>query len=80
VLITGGAGFIGSHLADRILSMGHQVVIIDNESTGHRENVPAGATYVQGDVRNPDDLERAFATGLDAVFHIAGQASTIRSF
>lgn len=80
VLITGGAGFIGSHLADRVLSEGHEVVVIDNESTGLRQNVPSGATYIQGDVRNPDDLERAFAPGLDAVFHIAGQASTIRSF
>lgn len=80
VLITGGAGFIGSHLADRLLGMGHQVTILDNESTGRRENVPSKATYLVGDVRNADDLEQAFAKGLDAVFHIAGQASTIRSF
>ena len=51
VLITGGAGFIGSHLAERILDLGHQVTIIDNESTGFRRNVPAEATYVLGDVR-----------------------------
>jgi UDP-glucose 4-epimerase len=80
VLITGGAGFIGSHLAERVLGLGHEVIILDNESTGLRQNVPAQATYIQGDVRNPDDLERAFAPGLDTVFHIAGQASTIRSF
>lgn len=80
VLITGGAGFIGSHLAERILNLGHEVIIIDNESTGLRQNVPVEATYIRGDVRNPDDLERAFVLGLDTVFHIAGQASTIRSF
>lgn len=80
VLVTGGAGFIGSHLAERLLAMGHDVVVLDNESTGFRQNVPAGAEYIRGDVRNPEDLERAFALGLDAVFHIAGQASTIRSF
>jgi len=80
VLITGGAGFIGSHLADRVLELGHEVVILDNESTGLRQNVPTEAIYIQGDVRNSDDLERAFARGLDTVFHIAGQASTIRSF
>lgn len=80
VLITGGAGFIGSHLAERVLALGHEVVIIDNESTGQRGNVPADATYIRGDVRSPEDLERAFAVGLDSVFHIAGQASTIRSF
>lgn len=80
VLITGGAGFIGSHLADRVLERGHEVVIIDDESTGQPENVPSEARYIRGDVRNPDDLARAFEGRLDAVFHIAGQASTIRSF
>ena len=80
VLVTGGAGFVGSHLAERLLEAGHEVVIVDNEATGLRENAPAGATYIVGDVRRPDDLELAFTLGLDAVFHTAGQASTIRSF
>lgn len=80
VLVTGGAGFIGSHMADRLLAMGHEVVILDNESTGRLANVPPEADYIRGDVRRPEDLERAFSRGLDAVFHIAGQASTIRSF
>jgi len=80
VLVTGGAGFIGSHMADRLLADGHAVRVIDNESTGFRHNVPAGVHYIKGDVAVPADLERAFAGGLDAVFHIAGQASTIRSF
>jgi len=80
VLVTGGAGFIGSHLADGILAAGHQVVVLDNESTGKRENVPTGATYIRGDVANPQELEAAFEMGLDAVCHIAGQVSIIRSF
>jgi UDP-glucose 4-epimerase len=80
VLVTGGAGFIGSHMADRLIGDGHQVTVIDNESTGFRGNVPAQARYVKGDVAQEADLERAFEGGLDAVFHIAGQASTIRSF
>jgi UDP-glucose 4-epimerase len=80
VLITGGAGFIGSHMANRLLETGHDVVIIDNESTGIRDNVPKGVQYIRGDVRNPDDLARAFSLGIDAVFHIAGQASTALSF
>jgi UDP-glucose 4-epimerase len=46
VLVTGGAGFIGSHLAEGMLAAGHQVVVIDNESTGKRENVPSGAAYI----------------------------------
>jgi UDP-glucose 4-epimerase len=80
VLVTGGAGFIGSHMADRLLTDGHTVTVLDNESTGRRENVPAGARYLKGDVTDVADVERAFTGGLDAVLHIAGQASTIRSF
>src|SRR5262245_65772870 len=79
VLVTGGAGFIGSHLADRLVAEGHRVVVIDNESTGRRENVPAAARYLQGDVSCLDDLEPAFAGRLDAVCHVAGQVSLIRS-
>jgi UDP-glucose 4-epimerase len=80
VLVTGGAGFIGSHLAGRLVGEGHQVVVLDNESTGRRENVPPAARYLKGDVARPGDLEPAFAGGLDAVFHVAGQVSLIRSF
>jgi UDP-glucose 4-epimerase len=80
VLVTGGAGFIGSHMADRLLNEGHDVVIVDNESTGRRSNVPAGAKYMLGDVTRVDQLGPVFAGGLDAVFHIVGQVSLIRSY
>ena len=80
VLVTGGAGFIGSHMADRLLADGNEGVILDNESTGTRANVPAAAHYIAGDVRNPEDVARAFDGGQDAVFQIAGQATTILSF
>jgi UDP-glucose 4-epimerase len=80
VLVTGGAGFIGAHLAEGMLAAGHSVVVIDNESTGKRENVPKGAAYFRGDVAVLEDLEKAFQGGLDAVCHIAGQVSIIRSF
>ena len=80
ILVTGGAGFIGSHLADRLVGDGHDVVVVDNESTGRRDNVPAAARYIKGDVTRPDDLEPAFAEGLDAVCHVAGQVSLIRSY
>lgn len=79
-LVTGGAGFIGSHISDRLVESGYRVVIIDNESTGFRENVNPEAIYILGDVTNLVDLRRVFACDIDIVFHIAGQASTIRSF
>jgi UDP-glucose 4-epimerase len=80
ILVTGGAGFIGSHLASRLERDGHDVVVIDNESTGHRTNVPPRARYSKGDVARVDELEPVFGSGFDAVFHIAGQVSLIRSF
>jgi UDP-glucose 4-epimerase len=80
VLVTGGAGFIGSHLSERLVGLGHDVVVIDSEATGRPEHVPAGADYRLGDVTRIDALEDAFDTGLDAVAHIAGQVSLIRSF
>ncbi len=80
ILVTGGAGFIGSHLADRLVGDGHRVVVIDNEATGRAENVPSAAQYIRGDVSRVEDLEPAFAARLDAVFHVAGQVSLIRSF
>src|SRR5215475_14676752 len=80
VLVTGGAGFIGSHIADALLAAGHRVVVVDNETTGKRENVPDDATYLPGDVAKLQDLEPAFQTSPDAVCHIAGQVSIVRSF
>jgi UDP-glucose 4-epimerase len=80
VLVTGGAGFIGSHLCRRLLADGHTVSVMDNESNGRREAVPAGVWYAKADVIRPEEIEPAFARGLDAVCHIAGQVSIIRSF
>jgi UDP-glucose 4-epimerase len=79
-LVTGGAGFIGSHLADRLLAEGHQVVVVDNESTGRRCNVPTKAHYHKCDVTSLKDLDPVFAEGFDVVLHVAGQVSLIRSF
>ena len=79
-LVTGGAGFIGSHMVDRLVTDGHEVTVIDNLATGLRENVPEAARFIKGDVSRLKDLEAAFADGIDAVFHIAGQVSLIRSF
>ena len=80
VLVTGGGGFIGSHLTDRLIHDGHDVAVLDNEITGCQENVNSAALYVRGDVTNWDCLEAVFAQSFDAVFHVAGQASTFKSF
>src|SRR5260370_7293171 len=79
-VVTGGAGFTGSPLADHLIEHGHSVVVVDNESTGRRENVPAAAKYFKADVSCLDELEVAFARGVDAVCHIAGHVSLIGSF
>lgn len=51
VLITGGAGFIGSHVAERLLERGHEVCVVDNLSTGRRRNVPEGTVFYEQDIR-----------------------------
>jgi UDP-glucose 4-epimerase len=80
LLVTGGAGFIGTHLCRRLLADGHVVSVLDNESTGRREHLPPGVRFIRGDVTRLMEVETAFAGGLDAVCHIAGQVSIIRSF
>lgn len=80
ILVTGGAGFIGSHMVDRLLADGFAVTVLDNESTGTRANTNPAATFIPGDVRNEADLSPIFERGVDAVFHIAGQASIRLSF
>ena len=80
-LVTGGAGFIGSHLTNRLLADGVDVTVLDNLSTGRRERVPQEATLVEGEVGDRATVDGVFAgETFDAVFHIAGQASIRLSF
>ena len=74
VLVTGGCGFIGSHLADRLVGDGHTVTILDNLSSGKRENAPASATLIVGDVADAP-LVQSLVTKADAVIHLAAVAS-----
>lgn len=61
VLVTGGAGFIGSHVADALLAAGNEVLVLDDLSSGRRQNVPAQATFVQGDIRDANVVAKVFA-------------------
>jgi UDP-glucose 4-epimerase len=74
ILVTGGAGFIGSHCTDRLLAAGHSVRVLDDLSTGHRHNLAdhPQLTFQQGDVRDPQDVAAAIH-GADAVLHLAAQ-------
>ncbi|KKW47907.1 MAG: UDP-glucose 4-epimerase [Candidatus Kaiserbacteria bacterium GW2011_GWA2_58_9] len=69
-LVTGGAGFIGSHISAALLKAGHAVRIFDDFSSGKRENIPAGADVITGDVCSLDALRLA-CVGVDGVFHLA---------
>lgn len=76
-LITGGAGFIGSHLAQALLAGGDDVIILDDLSTGDRARVPTGAELIVGDVCDQWLMRRA-VRGVDGVFHLAAIASVPR--
>jgi len=75
VLVTGGAGFIGSVLARRLVAEGHRVVVVDNLSTGRSDNVIAGVEFVLGDVGQPETIARLPDLRYDAVCHLAAQSS-----
>ena len=78
-LVTGGAGFIGSHLTRALLAGGRRVTVLDNLSVGRRDVVPESARFVHGDVRDPIAVADAL-TGVDAVFHLAAQVTIRGSF
>jgi UDP-glucose 4-epimerase len=76
VLVTGGAGFIGSHVADALLERGHAVWVLDDLSTGSARNVHDQVTFIEGDIRDPDVVERAFRDARpEVVNHQAAQTS-----
>lgn len=78
ILITGGAGFIGSHVADRFLAEGCRVRLLDDLSTGKPENIVRGAEFVEGSVVDPDAIGQA-CQGVEAVVHLAAEVSVPRS-
>ncbi len=80
VLVTGGAGFIGSNLARKLLDVGLSVIIVDNLSTGKVENIPEGALFYEHDITDFEMMKRIFMVHKpEYVFHLAAQASVARS-
>lgn len=81
ILVTGGAGFIGSHLVTRLLSEGHSVRVVDNLSTGYRNNLRAVMDQIdfrEADIRDPRVCSQV-VTGIDVIFHVAALPSVARS-
>ncbi len=78
-LVSGGAGFIGSHVADLLLAEGYQVEILDNLSSGRRENVPAGAVFHHMDIGSEDAARVVREGRFDALFHLAAQIDVRKS-
>lgn len=70
VLVTGGAGFIGSNLVDELINQGHEVIVLDNLSTGKKENINPKAKFVQADITDLEKIKPYFK-GVDYVFHLA---------
>ncbi|MEP6783027.1 MAG: SDR family oxidoreductase [Acidobacteriota bacterium] len=77
-LVTGGAGFIGSHISEALVTRGHRVRVVDNFITGHRHNIRDGVEFVEGDVADPE-VARAVVAGMDYVIHEAAIPSVPRS-
>ena len=76
VLVTGGAGLVGSHLAADLLDRGATVRVADDLSKGTRDRVPEGAAFVEADMSDPDDVARVVTDDLDVVFHFAAYTDT----
>ncbi len=80
-LVTGGAGFIGSHLVDALIAQGSRVVVVDDLSTGNERNINPGAAFVRGDITDPNVLSSIASDTphFDGVFHLAAQTSVVAS-
>lgn len=76
ILVTGGAGFIGSHVAEQLVQRGQHVVVLDDLSGGFEDNVPAGAQFVQGSINDVELVNRLFnSEKFSAVYHLAAYAA-----
>jgi len=80
ILVTGAAGYIGSIVSEVLLARGHQVIALDNLKEGHRSAVPPAATFIEADLANRQQVEKALsAHKIEAVMHFAGEALVAKS-
>lgn len=79
-IVTGGAGFIGTHLVNRLIQEGYSVTVIDNLSTGGIENLNTESEFIKGDISELKDIEELPYGGVEGVFHLAAQSSGEISF
>lgn len=79
ILVTGGAGFIGSNITDHLLGLGHDVVVMDDLSTGFARNVNPLAGFLEMDIRTPEARDAVLSGGFDAICHHAAQMDVRRS-
>jgi UDP-glucose 4-epimerase len=79
-LVTGGAGFIGSAIAQSLISQGHIVVTIDNLTTGSFDNIPEGVFFIEGNCQDDESINKLKEFKFDAILHLAGQSSGEISF
>jgi UDP-glucose 4-epimerase len=79
ILVTGGAGFIGSHLTDAFINLGHEVVVVDNLITGRKENLNANAKFYEADIRSAEMGDIFAREKFDAVCHQAAQMDVRKS-
>ena len=80
ILVTGAAGFIGGTVARKLISLGYEIVTIDNLSTGYRENIPDGIYFIEGNVYDKEVIKKLSQFKFYAIMHIAGQSSGEISF
>ncbi len=75
ILVTGGAGFIGSHLTNRLLQLGHEVVVVDNLSSGKLKNIPKEAHFCNADISSAEGIKKIPKRPYKAICHLAAQSS-----
>ena len=78
-IVTGGAGFIGSHISDRLIQAGHEVLVVDNFSSGKQENINAKADVLDADINDAKSLSTLIKYQPEIIFHLAAQISVRKS-